>query len=127
MQVADDQRQKPVAHRPTFFSARYGLQGRLDLMVEDDTDLHTVKTLSSSKAARRRILACGRINEMQVVGYNLLLRSTFGSLRTGSSAILYSAAGGEPLRNVVSNTLAENKLIQSPESRGRLPFTTGRR
>ena len=111
MKTADSVRGRPVRIEPTFLSARYGLQGRLDLLVEDDTDplRKDVYELKSGKAPDYHVWSS---NEMQVVGYNLLLRSTFGEGRTGSSAILYSADDADPLRNVTSTTASENRLLE---------------
>ena len=110
MKVADSVREKPVRIEPSFLSSRYGLQGRLDLLVEDaDEPLRKdVYELKSGKAPEYNVWSN---NEMQVVGYNLLLRSAFGESRTGSSAILYSAAPENPLRNVTSTLASENRLL----------------
>ncbi|PSL49390.1 AAA domain-containing protein [Chitinophaga niastensis] len=101
---------KPVRIEPTFFSAQYGLQGRLDLMAEDDTDDYR-KEIFELKSGKAPDFNTWKNHEMQVVGYNLLLRSAFGRQRKGSSAILYSAAAANPLRNVSSTHLTENDLL----------------
>ncbi len=105
-----DLRNKPVQIEPTFFSARYGLQGRLDLMTEDNDDPHR-KEIFELKSGKAPDFNTWKNHEMQVVGYNLLLRSTFGRQRKGSSAILYSAAAANPLRNVSSTHRTENELM----------------
>ncbi|MBC9931582.1 DEAD/DEAH box helicase [Chitinophaga qingshengii] len=105
-----DLRDKPVQIEPTFFSARYGLQGRLDLLAEDSQDPHR-KEIFELKSGKAPDFNTWRNHEMQVVGYNLLLRSTFGRQRKGSSAILYSAAAADPLRNVSSTYRTENELM----------------
>ncbi|MDR6566113.1 AAA domain-containing protein [Chitinophaga ginsengisegetis] len=101
---------KPVRIEPTFFSAQYGLQGRLDLMAEDDTDEYR-KEIFELKSGKCPDFNTWKNHEMQVVGYNLLLRSAFGRQRKGSSAILYSAATTNPLRNVSSTHHTENDLL----------------
>jgi hypothetical protein len=101
---------KPVRIEPTFFSALYGLQGRLDLMVEDDAD-ELRKEIFELKSGKCPDYNTWKNHEMQVVGYNLLLRSAFGRHRKGSSAILYSAAATSPLRNVNSTHHSENDLL----------------
>ena len=110
MAAADTVRDKPVRIEPSFLSARYGLQGRLDLLVEDAHDplRKDIYELKSGKAPDYNVWSN---NEMQVVGYNLLLRSAFGDRRSGSSAILYSAAAANPLRNVTSTLASENRLL----------------
>ena len=101
---------KPVRIEPTFFSAQYGLQGRLDLMAEDDSDEYR-KEIFELKSGKCPDFNTWKNHEMQVVGYNLLLRSAFGRQRKGSSAILYSAATANPLRNVTSTHHTENDLL----------------
>ena len=110
MTAAESVREKPVRIEPSFLSARYGIQGRLDLLVEDGEDplRKDVYELKSGKAPDYDVWSN---NEMQVVGYNMLLRSAFGEARTGSSAILYSAAQQNPLRNVTSTLASENRLL----------------
>lgn len=87
---------------PTFFSARYGLQGRLDLLAEDDQDplRKNVLELKSGKVPDLSFGGLWGNNAAQVECYNLLLESTFPG-RTGESAILYSRAlvPEQPLRN----------------------------
>ncbi|HVI43906.1 MAG TPA: AAA domain-containing protein [Chitinophaga sp.] len=101
---------KPVRIEPAFFSSRYGLQGRLDIMAEDDTDTLR-KEIFELKSGKAPDFNTWKNHEMQVVGYNLLLRSAFGQHRKGSSAILYSAAQSNPLRNVSSTHYSENELL----------------
>lgn len=99
-----------VSIEPTFFSAQYGLQGRLDVMTQDETE-NTRKEIYELKSGKAPDFNTWKNHEMQVVGYNLLLRSTFGPGRKGSSAILYSAAASNPLRNVSSTHFLENELL----------------
>jgi DNA replication ATP-dependent helicase Dna2 len=108
--VAEQYRNKPTRIEPTFFSSTYGLQGRLDLLVEDLGD-PTRKEIVELKSGKAPDTNAWRNNEMQVVGYNLLLKSTFGKHRHGPSGILYSAAKFNPLRDVVSNSINENRLL----------------
>lgn len=110
LQSAAELHNRPVRIEPTFFSALYGLQGRLDILAEDDSD-PLRKEIFELKSGRSPDYGAWKNHEMQVVGYNLLLQSAFGSERCGSSAILYSAANDTPLRNVSSNRPAENELL----------------
>jgi hypothetical protein len=110
LQAAAELNNRPVRIEPTFFSALYGLQGRLDILAEDDQDALR-KEIFELKSGRCPDLGAWKNHEMQVVGYNLLLQSAFGNERRGSSAILYSAATTTPLRNVSSNRPAENELL----------------
>ncbi|MVT07050.1 DEAD/DEAH box helicase [Chitinophaga tropicalis] len=109
-EAAGELKHRPVRIEPTFFSARYGLQGRLDIMAEDEQD-PLRKEIFELKSGKSPDYGTWRNHEMQVVGYNLLLRSAFGDERRGSSAILYSAADNIPLRNVNSTPSAESDLL----------------
>lgn len=110
-QTVQDLQDKPLRIEPTFFSSVYGIQGRLDIMAEDDADPNR-KEIFELKSGKAPDFNTWKNHEMQVVGYNLLLRSAFGRKRKGSSAILYSAAQAEPLRNVSSTRASENALLQ---------------
>ncbi len=110
-QTVKELQDKPVQIEPTFFSSIYGIQGRLDIMAEDATDPNR-KEIFELKSGKAPEFNTWKNHEMQVVGYNLLLRSAFGRQRKGSSAILYSAAEAQPLRNVSSTHASENALLQ---------------
>ncbi|RFS23477.1 hypothetical protein DVR12_10710 [Chitinophaga silvatica] len=109
-QTVAELQHKAVRIEPAFYSAIYGLQGRLDLMTEEETD-DTRKEIYELKSGRAPDFHTWKNHEMQVVGYNLLLKSTFGRQRKGSSAILYSSAAVNPLRNVTSTLLQEGELL----------------
>lgn len=84
---------------PTFISAQYGLQGRLDLMIEYDTDefrKDVVELKSGSPASSHPGL--WRNHLAQVTCYNLLLDSCYEH-RSGSSSVLYLRAEDKTLRN----------------------------
>ncbi|MCK5742737.1 MAG: AAA family ATPase, partial [Chlorobi bacterium] len=96
---------------PSFVSADYGLQGRLDLMTESATDKgrKNIIELKSGKAPSRDMYfksADGKTVSIglwsnhlaQTTGYNLLVDSTFDR-RSGYSQILYSSDDTNPLRN----------------------------
>jgi DNA replication ATP-dependent helicase Dna2 len=112
LRMAEDVRNLPTRIEPTFYSAQYGLQGRLDLLVEDPSDAARKDIVELKSGGYPRSGGAWKNHEMQVVGYNLLLRSTFGEHRTGNSSILYSSAPADALRNVTSDTLSENELLE---------------
>ncbi|MBW8686022.1 DEAD/DEAH box helicase [Chitinophaga rhizophila] len=110
LQSSAEMHDRPVRIEPTFFSALYGLQGRLDILAEDEKD-PLRKEIFELKSGRSPEYGAWKNHEMQVVGYNLLLQSAFGNERRGSSAILYSAATDTPLRNVSTTRQGENELL----------------
>jgi len=89
-----------IITEPSFISIDYGIQGRLDGLVEDKKIQHnkSIFELKSGKAPNYNIWQ----NHMaQVVCYDLLLQSVYGKERTGYSMVFYSAAEKEPLRNAL--------------------------
>ena len=112
-------RDRRVTVEPSFISPLYGIQGRLDVMVEYDNypmrkDIYELK---SGKAPSGDMLWKG--NAMQVACYNMLLESTYGQDRRGTSAVFYSSCAGTPLRNYMSSIedkknicLLRNKIVR---------------
>ncbi len=94
---------------PSFIAPLYGIQGRLDALIENGTSWRDVVELKSGSPPPRnqQLMASNgksytvgmRPNHaMQIAGYNLLLDAAFPD-REGSSQILYSRASEDPLRN----------------------------
>ncbi len=96
---------------PMFIAPRFGLQGRIDVLLEEDErPMHkTIIELKSGSPpsqpqrfashAGATITVGMRPNHlMQIAGYNLLLDAAFPG-RQGTSQILYSRSSEEPLRN----------------------------
>ncbi|MBK7341679.1 MAG: PD-(D/E)XK nuclease family protein [Saprospiraceae bacterium] len=108
--IAGTYKGKPVRLEPTFVSAAYGLQGRLDALIEDrrQKDLKDIFELKSGKAPKGDQVWIN--NQVQVVCYHLLLRSVFGDRRHGTSAVFYSSSPALPLRNVAPNAHFEAEV-----------------
>ena len=89
---------------PTYFSAMYGLQGRLDLLAINRKlnakDIIELKSGSPSDPGSRQVAWSN--HRMQVVCYDLLLKSTYGENRQGSNAVFYSRCNISPYRHIVS-------------------------
>lgn len=96
---------------PSFIAPRYGIQGRLDVLLYSDagTPQYNVIELKSGTAPARQIPMATSTGKqfytdlrpnhlMQVTGYNLLLDAAYPQ-RRGTSSILYSQAKQSPLRN----------------------------
>mgnify|MGYP001948504912 CR=1 FL=1 len=87
---------------PTFISSKYGLQGRIDLLVEHNEselkDRKDIIELKSSKAPDVQLSNGWKNDLIQVACYNLLIDSTFEK-RTGISALLYSSDSQSGLRD----------------------------
>ncbi len=105
---------------PSFASARYGLQGRLDLLIEypDDAQRKTIVELKSGAAPTLRVSTSGSTgtamwsNHMaQISCYNLLLDSAFEH-RRGDSQILYARSSEAPLRNAQNDRRWKNVVLE---------------
>ncbi|MCX7929994.1 MAG: AAA domain-containing protein [Chlorobi bacterium] len=95
---------------PSFIAPLYGIQGRLDVLLEDESDprLCSIVELKSGNAPPLQHLAASngkrysigmRPNHaMQIAGYNLLLDAAIPG-REGTSSIFYSSDRTDPLRN----------------------------
>ncbi|QQS27511.1 MAG: AAA family ATPase [Sphingobacteriales bacterium] len=110
--VVQQFKQHELSIEPTFLSEKFGLRGRLDVLVnyEQDPDHQDVIELKTSKDP----LPYRQVNmadAMQAVSYHLLLESR-NPAHKGSSAILYSSVAPEnsPLRNV-SNDMKAKRFV----------------
>ncbi|MCX8051881.1 MAG: AAA domain-containing protein [Chlorobi bacterium] len=95
---------------PTFIAPLYGIQGRLDVLLQDESDRSVcnvvelksgspppIQQLASSNG-KHYTIGMRPSHAMQVAGYNLLLDAAIPG-RQGTSSILYSQASDDPLRN----------------------------
>ncbi len=113
-----------ITAEPTFLSARYGITGRLDLLIEysqqplrkDVVELKSGKPPGGIEAMetswKTGRLALRFEHELQATAYNLLLDATF-TRRTGASMILYSRLTDWrlALRNVDNTWRAKQRLL----------------
>ncbi|HSV96932.1 MAG TPA: AAA domain-containing protein [Spirochaetota bacterium] len=110
-QCLQEFRSSQIHIEPSFISPRYGLQGRLDLLVEHGGERWDVIELKSS----------GRVPDgrgpwpndaAQALCYELMLDSTFRG-REGAGCILYcsDASGRTPLRHVESKTSSRQNAL----------------
>lgn len=95
---------------PSFLSATYGLQGRLDLLHESATG-HDIIELKSSKSVPGGVPWASHVAQAQL--YRLLLGSAFGEGEStrGRTSILYSAAAGGGL--AVRPVLRDEPLVDA--------------
>jgi DNA replication ATP-dependent helicase Dna2 len=82
---------------PTFYSARYGLQGRLDLL-HRAAGKTAILELKSGRPFRPNSYGIQRSHFTQTLLYDLLARSVFGTETDPVKYILYSGAELNPLR-----------------------------
>jgi DNA replication ATP-dependent helicase Dna2 len=101
---------------PSFLSPEYGLQGRLDLMLEYDDDARrkTVVELKSGAPSKPQYQLAWASHTAQVAAYNLLLDSCFGEgavARSGDSMICYSQDPQTPLRNIPNDVRSKQQVL----------------
>ncbi len=82
---------------PTFFSAQYGLQGRLDLFYRNGDNAAIVE-LKSGQVYRPNSHGIARSHFTQTLLYDLLVGSVFGAALRPAKYILYSGADDRLLR-----------------------------
>jgi len=117
-EVANIFKSNTVTLEPSFISAEYGLQGRLDALIEYD-DAPDRKTIFELKTSNPPNYDCWQNHHAQVMGYSLLLKSVFGEETSGYRMIFYSKATEAMLRNVtyskqtISNILMCRNIIVS--------------
>jgi len=108
-----DYKGKSLILEPTFISNRYGLQGRLDLLIDygKESNQKDIIELKSSRNYPGANLGLYLNHEAQTICYDLLVSSTYPH-RTGYSSILYSSVHVEEksLRNV-----SGDKFIQKQD------------
>lgn len=90
-----------VRLEPTFFSSKYGIQGRLDYLKEfgNPMNMKDILELKSGKPPANSPLPAPE-HQMQTIGYHLLLRSTYGNSVVTTTGVLYSKADQYPIRDV---------------------------
>lgn len=110
---------------PTFFSAEYGLIGRMDVLLESEQSEHwkTIIELKSGTPPKGNVIlkfanglkfptSMWASHYAQIVGYNLLIKSAI-SQRIGSSMILYSSCKEKPLRDAGTIFAFEREFIKT--------------
>lgn len=103
---------------PTFFSEKYGFQGRLDLLqpAADQTDLNRIIELKSGKSPypREDVSLLAPNHEAQTTIYRLMIQSASGAgARQVYPTILYSAnkGNGENLRLAAPYKKLEKEIL----------------
>ncbi len=106
-----ERRTNKIKIEPTFLSPIYGIHGRLDALIipESNPENKNVFELKSGKPPKKKNIWPN--NKMQLVCYNLLMKSTYGNERKGTNSILYSATHESPFRAVSISLHDEKKVL----------------
>lgn len=84
---------------PSFFSADYGIQGRLDMFHHDTkNEQYDIIELKSGSPFKANIYGLSSNHYVQTLLYDLLIKSTFGRKLKPSSYILYSKLSSKSLK-----------------------------
>lgn len=100
-----------VTTEPTFYSPKYGLFGRLDGLLEGETDDPNRRSIFELKSGSLPRYGVWINHAVQVHIYDMLLSSLFGENRSGSSMIFYSQDKQGELRNVPSAPFMEQHIL----------------
>ena len=99
---------------PSFYSERYGLQGRLDVFYQNNTGETKeagIIELKSGKAYKPNKYGISHNHYTQTLLYDLLIKSAFGKI-TPTNFILYSGLDNRPLRFAPTIKAQQNEAIQ---------------
>lgn len=112
IKIFKERKHNQIKIEPSFLSPIYGLSGRLDALIipEKNPEHKNIFELKSGKPPNGNSIWPN--NKTQLVCYNLLMKSTFGKERKGTTSILYSAARKSPFRAVAINTNDEKKVVR---------------
>lgn len=83
---------------PTFFSEKYGLQGRLDMFYRGEQQKGAIIELKSGKIFKPNKYGLNQSHYLQTLLYDLLIQSVFENKIKPTSYILYSGDPDNPLR-----------------------------
>lgn len=106
---------------PAFSSVKYGIQGRLDLLIENqeshEKDIIELKSggvpslnFGYFDEKNKIITGVWRNNLSQITSYNMLLQDAYG-IRNGESMMLYSKATDHAIRNVPNITASKRNNL----------------
>ena len=99
---------------PSFYSEKYGLQGRLDVFYQNNEGEEKeagIVELKSGKAYRPNRYGISHNHYTQTLLYDLLIRSAFGKI-TPTNYILYSGLDNRPLRFAPTIKAQQYEAIQ---------------
>jgi len=97
---------------PSFYSQKYGLQGRLDVLDLGEEDKNSIIELKSGKLYKPNSDGINASHYMQTLLYDLLVRSVYGTRVKSMNYILYSALSDRALKYATPSNAAQMDAIQ---------------
>ncbi len=97
---------------PTFYSSKYGLQGRLDLLHRASDGTSSLVELKSGKIFNANAYGINSNHYVQTLLYDLLMESAFGGQTQRRNYLLYSQTNDTPLRYAPPVRAIQHEAIQ---------------
>ena len=97
---------------PSFYSQKYGIQGRLDALALGDNDINSIIELKSGKIFKPNHDGINSNHYIQTLLYDLLVRSVYGTRVKSMNYILYSALVERSLRYATPSNASQMEAIQ---------------
>ncbi len=97
---------------PSFYSQKYGIQGRLDALDLGEDDKNAIIELKSGKIYKPNHDGINPSHYIQTLLYDLLVRSAYGKSAKSMNYILYSALSERPLRYATPSNASQMEAVQ---------------
>ena len=97
---------------PSFYSQKYGLQGRLDVLDLGEEDKNSIIELKSGKLYKPNSDGINPSHYVQTLLYDLLVRSVYGTRVKSMNYILYSALPDRALKYATPSNATQMDAIQ---------------
>ncbi|MEP7196695.1 MAG: AAA domain-containing protein [Saprospiraceae bacterium] len=97
---------------PSFYSVKYGIQGRLDVLVANSKTDKIIIELKSGSPYNPNTEGISPSHQAQACLYNMLLESVYGKFSNNESYILYSILDKNNLRRSLDQQSLRRKLIE---------------
>lgn len=96
---------------PSFYSVQYGIQGRLDLLYQNQLSNHVIE-LKSGKPYQVNSEGISASHHAQACLYLMILESVFGEDYVNRASILYSVLSKDQLRHAIDQKSLRKRLIE---------------
>ncbi len=101
-------RREKATLEPSFISSKYGIQGRLDLLWQDEKNLYNIVELKSGRAPGNLLWP---EHSVQAQLYHLLISSVWGENKVGQVAVFYSQPQENNIRFDPSYLQKQQKIL----------------
>ena len=111
--IAKDYRENKKEIEPFFCSDLYGLQGRLDVLLEfkDESNRKDILEIKTGNAPNSENFNIWEEDKIQVVCYRMLIESVYGNNVKGKSMVIYSSDSEEPVKEIKVEENTKRKIL----------------